>query len=97
MPVPTFSTPPASLAESHHRRPRHVAHVHVVAALGPVAEDPAFTSLEELPEEDRHHAGLTMRILAGSVDVAEPKRHMRRAVEPRERTEVALPASLAAP
>ena len=59
----------------------HVAHVHVVAGLGSVAEHGRRLRGAQPAAEDRDHARLTERVLAGPVDVAETQVDAREPVE----------------
>ena len=68
-------------AGRRERRARHVAHVDVVARLAPVAEDGERLAAGEAAEEDRHDAGLAVRVLPRPEDVAVAQRHVLRAVE----------------
>src|SRR5881392_2349171 len=72
-PVPMLRAPVASDSPAASAGD-HVAHIYVVAGLGAVAEDLGTASLLEEAAEDRDHAGLAERVLAGAVDVAEPQR-----------------------
>src|SRR5439155_21473480 len=59
-----------------------LVHIYIVARLPPVAEDGRLSPVAELAAEDRDHPGLAQRVLAGAVDVAEPKAHGREPVQP---------------
>lgn len=47
--------------------PRDVTHIDVVSCVGPVAEHPGGATPEQVLGEDRHDAGLPVRILSRAV------------------------------
>src|SRR5206468_12492745 len=62
--------------------------------LAAVAVDPGRAAVAQEAHEDRDHAGLAVRLLAGAVDVAEAERDVARPVQPVPRGEVLLAAEL---
>ncbi len=75
-------------------RAHDVADVDVVARLGAVAVDRRLLAGLQLAAEDRDHARLAQRVLAGPIDVAQPHRRAAQAVQPPEQADVALGAEL---
>src|SRR5829696_4405800 len=72
----------------------HVLDEYIVARLLAAAEDRGSAALEQLPAEDRDHAGLAERVLARAVHVAVAERHRREPVQAREDLAVLLGAEL---
>ena len=59
----------AGLARSLDERVDDVVDEHVVAGVGPVAEDLGRPARQQRLREDRHHTGLAVWVLSGSVDI----------------------------
>src|SRR5829696_907720 len=70
----------------------HVVHKDVVARLLAASEDRGPATVEDLPAEDRDHAGLAERVLARAVDVAVAQRHRGESVQAGEDLAVLLGA-----
>ena len=62
---------PAALLGGPHEGVDDVVDEHVVARLAAVAEDGGLLPGQHEPGEDRHHPGLTVGVLARTVDVGE--------------------------
>ncbi len=75
----------------------HVTDEHIVARLLPVAEDDRHLAPEHRAAVDRDDAGLTVGILAGSVDVAEPEAGRLDAIEAGVERDISLGGELRLP
>ena len=95
-PMPTLSTPPACSAAATVAATTS-PHVHVVACLRPVPEDPRRPTIAQQLHEDRHDTRFALRILPRPVDVPVTQRHVRSVVQPVVRSDVLLARELEAP
>src|SRR6185312_3528567 len=90
-----------AFASRHRRAPRehvgagHIPDEHVVARLAPVAEHRERPAGQHPRNEDRHHAGLGLGVLAGPEDVGVAHGHALEAVEQAEGPQVVLARELA--
>src|SRR6476619_2221758 len=73
----------------------HVPYIYVVAGLLAVAEHGRPSAGAQATAEDRDHARLAERVLARSIDVAQPQAHAGEAVETFVERQVALGGELA--